>query len=92
MDNYIPISTTQRPAAFLKAALDRLRSAIYDLEVVKANMDQTTDALDWTTLESVYGLEAGDGQALYNLTAGAVAEVAADTNLQQLLTWTQAVG
>lgn len=51
----------------------------------KAIMDHNINGADYTALESLFGVSTGSGQPLYNLVAGALAEVQAASNSLQLI-------
>lgn len=75
MANFIPINTGQRLGAQLRSAVDQLNNATGQLARLKATMDTMTDGKDFATLESQVGLQSGDGEAVYNLVAGVVADL-----------------
>jgi hypothetical protein len=91
-NNYVLITTTgQRHAAALLALVNNLANQRDILAQVKADMDQMTDGVSYATIESAFGLPAGKGQTVYNLVAGALAEVNAATTFNNLLTYLGAI-
>ena len=91
-DNHISITIgTQRCAAKLRECVDYLERYRTMLADIKASMDQMTDGATFTTLEAQFGLSAGKGSIVYNLVTGSNAELAADTQFNQLLSWLAAI-
>lgn len=88
-NNFINIDLTsnKRLAYKLRQAIDDFLKAESQLEALKSDMDQMINGTDYTTLEAEFALPAGKGDDVYNLVAGAVSELNADTNYQQLLSW-----
>lgn len=86
--NNIALSLGANPLSNnLQSTLNTLASQYYRLVKIKANMDNLTDGVSFTALESTYGIPTGKGQTVYNLVAGSVAELAADVNTMNLLSW-----
>lgn len=54
-------------------------------------MDNMTDGVTFSTLEQAYGIPSGKGQTVYNLLAGAVADLNASTSLSNLQAWLAAI-
>jgi len=82
--NFIQVNTGQRLGAQFRNAVDQLRNARDQLGKLKSVMDQQIlDDGTYAVVESQFGLQAGDGQACYNLVAGVVTDLAAsnETNL-----------
>jgi hypothetical protein len=84
---YIPISTGQRLGSQLRNAIDQLQSAKQALAKLKAIMDTQVDASDYSLVESQFGLQTGQGQTCYNIVAGTNGDIAASTNVSELLSW-----
>jgi hypothetical protein len=86
-NNYILINPTGlKHASSLLSVINELAAARDKLALLKADADQMTDGATFTTVETAFGLPAGKGQQVYNLMAGAVAEMG-QSNLTQLITW-----
>jgi len=82
--NFIQINTGQRFGSLARGSIDQLRQAKTTLTQLKASMDQMVlDDATYAGVESQFGLQAGDGQAFYNLVAGVVGDLAGanETNL-----------
>ncbi len=83
--NFIVINTGQRLGSQARNAIDQLRACKTTLAALKADMDQLVlDDATYASVESQLGLQAGDGQAFYNLVAGVVSDQA-DANHTNLL-------
>ena len=79
--NYISISqNVGRFAQSLLSVTNSLASQRDLLILLKRDMDQMVNGTDYTMLESNFGLPTGKGQTVYNLVAGAVAELASASN------------
>ena len=69
IDN-ITVSPTSPQGPLLKSLEANLQAA-YNLAVQVLNlMNQQTDGTNFATVESQFGLQAGNGQTCYNLVAG----------------------
>lgn len=82
--NFITINTGQRLGSQARNFIDQLRSVKTGLAALKGDMDQMIlDDATYAGVESQLGLQAGDGQAFYNLIAGVVGDLAGanETNL-----------
>lgn len=90
-NNYIAINQAVLLGSNLEGAICTLSQVKARLEQIKANMDNMTDGVTFTTLESSYGIPSGKGQTVYNLVAGAVADVSASSNVVNLLNWLAAI-
>lgn len=75
MSDRIRIGTSTTSANNLRSAIASLRAARDRIEYCKEIMDECIDGVDYSDLETEFGLSAGDGEAVYNLTAGAKANV-----------------
>lgn len=82
--NYITVNATRALGAELLALSNNLRSDKDRLSKLKAMLDQMTDAVDYSAIEAQVGLPAGKGVLVYNLVAGALADLNANTNVPQL--------
>lgn len=58
-----------------RSTVDQLHSAFDQMQDLKLIMDSVSAASDWTSLETALGLQAGQGQTVYNLFAGAYAAI-----------------
>lgn len=85
--NYITVDRARQQGGELLSVIDNLRYYQDRLRQEKEKMDNMTDGADYTAIETQYGIAAGKGDEVYNLVAGATSELAADTNLAQLLDW-----
>lgn len=86
-NNYILINPTGlRHAQNLLGLINELAAIRDKLLLLKADADQMTDGATFGTVETAFGLPAGKGQQVYNLMAGAAAEMS-QSNLNQLITW-----
>ena len=85
--NYITVDHARQMGAEFLNIVETLRLYQDKLRQHKEIMDNLTDGLVYTAIETQYGLPVGKGDEVYNLTAGAVSELSADTNLGQLLDW-----
>jgi hypothetical protein len=70
--------------ADLRRAVDLLRDLRDRLERLKNILDTQVDGINYSLVESQFGLQAGDGVLIYNLVAGAFAAVDAAA-VQQLI-------
>ena len=74
--DHIQIDTTQRLGLALRNDLDRLSLARRGLAHLKAVMEHMTDGADYATIATKFGAGVGNGEALYNLLAGAADDLA----------------
>lgn len=86
-DNYIGVNQQSRLGGTLQSSLNGLALHTGTLKQLKLDMDNMTDGVSFATVESSFGIPAGKGQTVYNLIAGAVSEINAATNLNNLLNW-----
>lgn len=86
-NNFIAISTTLPKGVAILNAATQLSVVRDQLTLIKAAMDNMTAAADFTLIESTFGIPTGKGQTVYNLIAGAVSTMAADTNIIDLTAW-----
>lgn len=87
----IDLTTGKRLAFKLRETVDQLQKYEEMLAALKAAMDQMTDGVSYATIETEFALPTGKGVTVYNLVTGASAELAADSNLEQLKSWLSAV-
>lgn len=86
-DNYVGVNLGSRLGGTLLSSLNGLVLHSGSLKQLKLDMDNMTDGVSFVTLESSFGIPAGKGTTIYNLVAGAVSELNAATNLNNLLNW-----
>jgi hypothetical protein len=72
---FIPINTGQRLGGDLRRTVDLAREVLDRLEDIKRVMDTQVDGADYSQLESQFGLQTGHGDDVYNLVAGAYAQI-----------------
>jgi hypothetical protein len=84
---FIPINTGQRLGQQLRTAVDQLQAARQALQKLKATMDTQINGSDYSMIEAQFGLQAGQGQTLYNLVAGGNTDLAGSVNVTELLSW-----
>lgn len=85
--NIITVDQSRRMGGELLNIIAALRENQDRLRQHKELMDNMTDGVTYSAIETQYGVPAGKGDELYNLVAGASAELAADSNLTNLLDW-----
>lgn len=85
--NYITVDRSRQMGNELLNIIEMLRLYQDKLRQQKELMDNMTDGTDYTAIETQYGVQTGKGDETYNLIAGTVAELAADTNFSQLIDW-----
>jgi hypothetical protein len=85
--NYITVDRSKQQGADLLRVVETLRDNQARLAAIKDLMDNMTDGVTYTNIETQFGVMAGKGDELYNLVAGAVSELAADTNFGSLMDW-----
>lgn len=87
-NNYIAVTTTgNRYGSTILGVADQLSQVLARLGQIKLDMDNMTDGVSFTALETTTGIQGGKGQTIYNLVAGAVADTNASSNLQNLINW-----
>ena len=67
--------TTTDQSGNVAIALDNLRNARDRLDYAKAVMEACIDGTDYSTLEALFGVPAGEGETFYNLIAGVVSDL-----------------
>jgi hypothetical protein len=85
--NYITVDAARKQGGELLSIIDNLRYYQDRLRQEKEKMENMTDGITYTAIETQYGIPTGKGDEVYNLVTGATAELAADTNFVQLLDW-----
>jgi hypothetical protein len=87
--NYITVDRARQQGGELLSVIENLRYYQDKLRQEKEKMENMTDGVTYTAIETQYGIQTGSnkGELVYNLVAGATAELASDTNLNQLLDW-----
>lgn len=85
--NYITVDRSKQMGGDLLNIIEMLRLYQDKLRQHKELMDNMTDGATYANIETQYGIAAGKGDETYNLVAGTVAELAADTNFGQLIDW-----
>jgi len=85
--NYITVDRSRQQGGELLSVIESLRYYQDKLRQEKEKMENMTDGVTYTAIETQYGIATGKGDEVYNLVTGATAELAADTNLTQLLDW-----
>lgn len=86
-NNFIPVDQTQMRGATLVQTTTKLAEALSVLAQIKKVMDQMTDGVTFSQIETSFGLPAGKGQSVYNLVAGTIADSNASANITQLQSW-----
>lgn len=82
--DFISINTTQRLGSELRQAVNYAWQLQQQLRELRDIMNEQVDGGDYALIESEFGLQAGLGQTVYNLTAGALAACEAG-DLQQFM-------
>lgn len=85
--NIITVDQSKRQGGQLLTIIETLRRAQDELRQHKEMMENMTDGVTYAAIETQYGAGVGKGTPLYNLVVGATAELAADSNLANLLDW-----
>lgn len=75
MADYIDVSTDTRHGALLRQAVNYQQESLERLRSLKAVLDEMVVGDDYTVIETQFGVAAGEGVLIYNLTAGALAEI-----------------
>lgn len=86
--NYITVDRSKQQGAQLLAVVEGFRRLQGEMSQIKDMMDNMTDGITYTNVELQFGIATSKGDEMYNLIAGAVSELAADTNFSQLVDWT----
>jgi len=75
MADYINISSDTRHGAAMRQAVNYQQETLERLRSLKATFDEMVDGADYSVIETQLGLQAGEGELVYNLHAGALAAV-----------------
>lgn len=59
-------------AAKLRSGIRQLRQAYYEMIFIRRMMEHMTDEVDFSLIETLYGLETGNGARVYALVNNAV--------------------
>jgi hypothetical protein len=68
----------------LRREVDRLWACVEGVAQIKLVMEEAAAAPDWTGVETLFGLAAGQGETVYNLIVGANTALQ-DSGIQQLI-------
>jgi hypothetical protein len=71
--DYIVVDSSTTTAKFARDLINftrSLRSAIDQLDAVKAVMDHSNNGVSFTQIETLFGLASGQGQTVYDLVNG----------------------
>lgn len=93
--DYIKIIRTDSAATQASPMLEFLRNlrTTYEQGVkIKAIMDHLQDGTTWTDIETVFGLPAGTGHAVYDLVNGTVGAMNGTFQNNNAVTLTEKVG
>lgn len=90
-NNYIQLTQQTPLSAGLQQSINVFSTLLSRLQQFKLDMDNMTDGVTFSTLEQAYGIPSGKGQTVYNLLAGAVADLNASTSLSNLQAWLAAI-
>ena len=91
--DFIKINTNGAPqAVLLKGYVQALRSAIEQGERVRAIMNHNHDNVDFSDIESLFGLPAGSGQTVFDLVNGSVGSMAGTFQTADATTITEKLG
>lgn len=74
-NDYIKINTNTTTAIHannLKNGIRHLRQAYDEMLFIRRMMEHMTDETDFSTIEALFGLDAGKGSAVYSLVNNAV--------------------
>lgn len=86
--NFIGLPTgANRLSNSLLGACNTLAMGRDQIRLLKEAMDQMIDGSDYTMLETAFGLSTGNGQTVYNLVAGTLADLNADVSLSSLISY-----
>lgn len=66
------VQATQPHAGMLVSFVTVLRHALDQGTKLKSIMDHMTDGVSYAKIEELFGLQAGEGEVVYNLVAGSV--------------------
>lgn len=90
--DYIKIDNSAPQAALLRSYISALRSA-YNLGTqCKAIMTHNNDGVDFSPIETLFGLPTGKGQTVFNLVNGSIGSMDAAFQVSDAKTITEQVG
>lgn len=84
-NNYIQINQTSQRGGSLYQAVANYYAAKDSLALILANFQQMTDGVDYSTIESAYGIPAGKGQTVNALVTNALGELNAAANCNTMV-------
>jgi len=82
--NFTPVDRTKTLGNELYSLVTAFRTNHSKLKEIKDIMDSMTDGVDFTNIESQFGLRVGDGQANYDLIVGNLAELNGSPNFKRM--------
>lgn len=85
--NYITVDRSKQMGGDLLSIIEGFRSLQDRLRQHKDMMDNMTDGVTYTNIETQYGIATGKGDETYNLIAGTVSELGLDTNFMNMVDW-----
>lgn len=84
-NNYIPINQTSQRGSSLFNAVANYYASKASLALILADFQAMTDGVDFTTIESAFGIPTGKGQTINALVTNALSEMNAATNSNALV-------
>lgn len=85
-NNFINLNLASNRGAAIYGAVQQWQRAREGLVLILADFQQTTDGVDYSTLENAFGVPTGKGQTLNALVTNAVAELGSSANMIALVT------
>ena len=82
--NYITVNRSKTLANELYTLITATRNSHSKLKEIKDLMNSQTDGVDFSNIETQFGLPAGKGQIVYDLIVGNLAELNAATNFKRM--------
>jgi len=82
--NFTPINRTKTLGNELHSLVTAFRTNHSKLKELKDIMNSMTDNVDFTNIEAQFGLRVGDGQAVYDLIVGNLAELNSSPNFKRM--------
>lgn len=73
--DFIAVDKTQNMGADLLTAKETLRNVTDRLQWIKDTMDHNVADPDYADIETLFGIPTGEGQTVYNLVSGTVAQL-----------------
>lgn len=83
-NNFIQVNLSARNGAALYAAVALWVQAKDNLAIIAGILPQMTDGVDFTTIEAVFGLPTGKGQAVNAMILNANTEINGSANMNAL--------